>query len=144
MSQRWPLIPSSPAVVLHLVTWGRSSRELLIISVFFFKETEVISWMTGWLWCQVVYCVLTPVTDECMLQRTSMPASSNRSVSNAGWLVGGQGETADGPLHLMLLSPVLTAGSLWPVSENEIIPAALGGISVYPDKGKMNNFCQSL
>jgi len=55
----------------------------------------------------------------------------------------GQGEAADGLFYLVLLSPVLTAMSLQPGSEIEIIPDALGRIPVYPDKGKVSNFCQS-
>lgn len=57
-------------------------------------------------------CAKPGVRSESILKRTSMPASSNRSVSNAGWPPVGQEETADGFFHLVLLSPVLTAGSL--------------------------------
>lgn len=51
------------------------------------------------------------------------------------------GETVDGLFHLVLLSPVLTAESLQ--TKSETVPDALGRISVYPDKGKVSNFCQS-
>lgn len=61
---------------------------------------------------------------------------------NAGWPAAGRGETVDGLLRLVLLSSALTAGSLPPKSETELIPDALGRISVYPDKGKVSNFCR--
>ena len=87
-------------------------------------------------------CAKPGVRNESILKRTSMAASSHRSVSNARRPAVGQGDSR-WSLSSGALSPVLTAGSLQPKSETEIIPRALGRISVYPDKGKVSNFCQS-
>lgn len=87
-------------------------------------------------------CAKLGVRHESVRKRANTPASSNRSVSNAGCPAAGRGEAVDSLIHLVLLPPVLTAGSLLPKSEIENVPGALGRICV-PRQGEMSSFCRS-
>lgn len=73
-------------------------------------------------------CAKLGVRHESGLKRANMPASNNRSVSDARCPAAGRGEALDSLTHLVLLPPVLTAGSLQPKSEIENVPGALGRI----------------